>query len=430
MEQHPVPQNVTTFQFRLVGDMTLKQFGYLASGVLLAYISSKLPLPFFFGWPLTLIFALGGFGLAFVPVEERPMDIWVASFLRNTYNPTQYVWQKRVQRPDVTQTPPPGAPQATAGFTPANTQMGNAAALARLFQKKSLKPTTQPPVGIPAGPVDASGSHNITVQRLFSPFSSFEAFLKNLWGPFQAHVAFSRTLTQPIRLSSQVASDPLIINSLGVPTPQPHSTAQQTHPPAPSHEPMAHPDSATPPQASTQKIAQAPEIWRKPNEHLAYQVERLKNRGAPGTGASFLSQQSRPPVSMASPNATVRAIGAQSAVGAGIPMLTTFPNIVTGIVKDERGNLLPGALITVRDPHDVPLRALKTNRLGQFAASTPLPVGTYLVETEDPLKRYAFDRAQISINNTVIPALEIHAKTQKQLNRDKLAREIFGANQM
>src|SRR3990167_11144006 len=94
MEQHPVPQNVTTFQFRLIGDMTIKQFGYLAGGLILAYISYKLPLPFFFTWPLALVFGLGGFGFAFVPVEERPMDVWVLSFLKNVYSPTQYLWQK------------------------------------------------------------------------------------------------------------------------------------------------------------------------------------------------------------------------------------------------------------------------------------------------------------------------------------------------
>ena len=79
MEQHPVPQNVTTFQFRLVGDMTLKQFGYLSGGLILGYVAYKLPLPFFFTWPLTAIFGLGGFGFAFIPVEQRPMDVWFLS---------------------------------------------------------------------------------------------------------------------------------------------------------------------------------------------------------------------------------------------------------------------------------------------------------------------------------------------------------------
>ena len=38
MDAHPIPQNVTSFQFKLVGEMTLKQFLYLATGMVIAYI--------------------------------------------------------------------------------------------------------------------------------------------------------------------------------------------------------------------------------------------------------------------------------------------------------------------------------------------------------------------------------------------------------
>jgi len=110
----------------------------------------------------------------------------------------------------------------------------------------------------------------------------------------------------------------------------------------------------------------------------------------------------------------------------GSPRLTTFPNVVTGIVKDSEQNLLPGVLITVKDKDGMPLRALKTNRLGQFAASTPLPNGTYLVEVEDPRLRFAFDRAQITLNGSIVPALEIFAKSQKEITRAKLEKELFG----
>ena len=116
MEQHPVPQNVTTFQFRLIGDMTIKQFGYLAGGVILAYISYKLPLPFFFTWPMVIVFALGGFGFAFVPVEERPMDVWVLSFLKRIYSPTLFVWQKA---PPAQETQAPKSAAAAAKGAPA-----------------------------------------------------------------------------------------------------------------------------------------------------------------------------------------------------------------------------------------------------------------------------------------------------------------------
>jgi hypothetical protein len=80
----------------------------------------------------------------------------------------------------------------------------------------------------------------------------------------------------------------------------------------------------------------------------------------------------------------------------------------------------------VKDKEGVPVRALKTNRLGQFASSTPLANGVYFVEIEDPRGRYIFDRVQITLNGSIVPAIEIIAKSQKEINRAKLAREIFG----
>ena len=123
---------------------------------------------------------------------------------------------------------------------------------------------------------------------------------------------------------------------------------------------------------------------------------------------------------------TVKIITPEGAVKAGLPRLTTFPNVVTGITKDSDNNFLPGVLITVKDKGGMPLRALKTNRLGQFAASTPLANGVYFVEIEDPRARFTFDRVQITLNGSVVPALEIIAKSQKELTRAHLEKELFG----
>jgi len=93
MENHPIPQDITGFQFKLIGNMTIKQFAYLAAGVILAWISYVLPvfilikLPFAFCLP-----APGSF--CFLPFEGRPLDVMITNFLRQFFNPTQYVYQK------------------------------------------------------------------------------------------------------------------------------------------------------------------------------------------------------------------------------------------------------------------------------------------------------------------------------------------------
>ncbi|MEK7524917.1 MAG: PrgI family protein, partial [Patescibacteria group bacterium] len=94
IEQHPIPQDVAGYKFRLIGDMTLKQFIWLAGGIILGLFIYQLPLPFFFKYPLAAIAVGLGAGIAFVPIEGRQMDKWLIAFIKSIYSPTQYVWQK------------------------------------------------------------------------------------------------------------------------------------------------------------------------------------------------------------------------------------------------------------------------------------------------------------------------------------------------
>ena len=93
-EQHPVPQQISAYQFRLVGDMTLKQFFQLAGGGVIALLIYSAPIASFIKWPLVIISALLGAALAFLPLEERPLEQWVVAFFRSVYSPTMYRWTK------------------------------------------------------------------------------------------------------------------------------------------------------------------------------------------------------------------------------------------------------------------------------------------------------------------------------------------------
>ncbi|MBI4033303.1 MAG: PrgI family protein [Candidatus Blackburnbacteria bacterium] len=94
MEQHAVPQHISSYEFRLVGDMTLKQFFQLAGGIVVSLIFYASPLPGFIKWPFILLFALTGVGLAFLPFEERPLSTWFFAFIKAVYSPTQYTWKE------------------------------------------------------------------------------------------------------------------------------------------------------------------------------------------------------------------------------------------------------------------------------------------------------------------------------------------------
>ncbi len=93
MEQHPIPQNISSYQFRLVGDMTLKQFFQLAGGFLIGIVIYSLPVHPIIKWPFIIFFSLLGAALAFLPFQERPLEQWILAFIRSVYSPTVYRWR-------------------------------------------------------------------------------------------------------------------------------------------------------------------------------------------------------------------------------------------------------------------------------------------------------------------------------------------------
>lgn len=94
MEQHPIPQQISSYEFKLVGDMTLKQFLKAAVGIVLAVAINASSLIFFLKYPLMLICGGGGLMLAFVPFQDRPLETWIIAFLRSIYSPTIYTYMK------------------------------------------------------------------------------------------------------------------------------------------------------------------------------------------------------------------------------------------------------------------------------------------------------------------------------------------------
>ena len=95
MSQHPIPQQISSYEFKLVGDMTLKQFLKLAAGVGLALIINSSKILPIFKWPLMIVSGGAGLLLAFVPFQDKPLEAWVGVFLKAIYAPTIYTYQRR-----------------------------------------------------------------------------------------------------------------------------------------------------------------------------------------------------------------------------------------------------------------------------------------------------------------------------------------------
>lgn len=96
--QHPVPQNIMDVEFKLIGDLTMRQFSYLLIFGLASYISLN-QISGLFRIPVAIFFGLLALGLAFVPVGERGLDEWIVNFYRSINSPTQRKWLKEPQLP-------------------------------------------------------------------------------------------------------------------------------------------------------------------------------------------------------------------------------------------------------------------------------------------------------------------------------------------
>lgn len=444
MEQHPVPRNISSFEFHLIGDMTLRQFGYLAGGALIGYLTYRLsPFPQIINIPLGAAFGLVGTAFAFFPIQERPLDRWFVAFIRSIFSPTQYLWQKDETVPDILSQPSIIRIQVT---TPVYTSLHHeaksklASYLATIpsqphenlnsAEKRYLEQTLAlfgpQPHRLDTLPhtVVSNRPHTIPAQETQTPKRIVQPVLETQLPP---------TVFPKIKQVITHASSPNIL--------PPHISASAGPIPAPTI-PVPQPQQVNPPHAAqTQQTGVSPAPAIKPENQQKREYEEKWNKLAKEKDSleselkrlhEELAKLKQPEVVKPTPQQmqkepTIQTITQSSAAKTiGVANYPQYPNMIVGMVKDMQKKFLPNIIVTVKDKAGTPLRALKTNKLGQFATATQLPDGVYRLELEDPMKRYVFDIAEITLTNTIFPPLEIIAKGERELIREKLTKELFG----
>ncbi len=412
MESHPIPQNVTDFQFHLIGDMTLKQFGYLGGGLALAYllfilVASKAP---FVGWPLSAISALTGIAFAFLPINERPLDHWVKAYFKAIFSPTKRHWKLK------------------------NFSTSDLLFKERLLIYLSNKPTA---------PVLAENMPKVNSISQFAPTSQPIVAVANSANPMPSPSPMPPTPPTNIRpsaidsktfgISPQVAPRPAIQPQPQAPVvaapPQPAAPPAismnpnpegSNNKPIPSAEELKKEvDYAKQAQVIQAKIldtqkkmsaikAQAARPGENPeefNEDFQHILEELQVLNSQATDiASKLAVTSK--LTTTSKSTVVPIIPPEPAKRQVV--LTTTPNVINGVVIDTLGNYLDGVIVVTHDKQQLPVRALKTNKLGQFIAVTPLPNGTYTLTLEKD--SFIFDVYKIDLAGEVISPIIISAK--------------------
>ncbi|MCL5433149.1 MAG: PrgI family protein [Patescibacteria group bacterium] len=401
MENHPIPQDVTGFKFKLIGDMTVKQFAYLAVGCVLAFIFFKAPIYWFIKFPVSFLSAALGVSLAFLPIEGRPLDTMFGNFLRALFSPNQYVYQKlggelfvpivvqKIQGPvRQTQTQSQEKLQmylANIHQRPKEKhdekEMMFFKSLTSMFSGGTGQPMVSPPSSghpriISADVEEKKEEKKIEVQK---PENQ-----NNLSETLQKEAALITKELEEAKKEEAVQKEPEITANI-------HQKVLELE-------------------------QQLNEVMTQRNQ-LEQQLLSLKK--------TIDTQQQKvftPGVmQQRAETQNVRVIPKTMGKTVGAPITPDVPNLITGIVKDPRGNVLPGILIEVKDKDGNPVRAFKTNGLGQFASATPLLNGTYTVAFEDPKGKNKFDIVELVVSGEIISPLEVISSDE----REELRKALF-----
>lgn len=100
-KQHAIPQSIMSVEFKIIGDLTLKQFFFLMIFCGLGYASFMIVQSVIIKWLLVLLFVSTGLAFAFLPLGDRGLDTWVVNFLRAMFLPNQFVYRKEESIPGV-----------------------------------------------------------------------------------------------------------------------------------------------------------------------------------------------------------------------------------------------------------------------------------------------------------------------------------------
>jgi len=524
MEQHSVPQHIASFEFKLFGNLTIRQFVTLAIPMGIALLIFFSQLPAIIRLPLALIFGLLGLFASLVPIGGRPFDKWIVAFAKSILSPTQRVWIKEQKLPeflDIVVAPPPSEGKIPETITAQGRE--RLLAYLRSLPKGEFSPfDVKEQVALQRldleQPAQIAGQGQLP-KPIIWPTSSYQekrpVFASEAAGSVYAQASlpqvanvpqvsmaqsvpareFGETLkeslptldTGPVGTTGRISphAKPYILSGLEQKLRE--SFGEKRGPVELIKTPIAQLASETnfsieniiPIRISNKRLKFLAQVGktRVRKLHFAppenFDLTKLPIRGErtfeisqelkrqmhfldneplePKPETSKAQEISRkepatphlkavprgvhlvpkPTHSLKAPEGVFLkpkqgelvdsrvSISKSKSVHfprltilpkAQIVPLTNRPNVISGLVSDASGTPLEGAIIIVRDQNGIPLRALKTNKLGQFLSATSLANGTYSIEIESDFAK--FDLVTITLTGQVLAPMEIKANKQ------------------
>ena len=416
-KQHAVPQHIAAFEFKLIGDLTIKQFLFAGVGIAVAYAAWVSGLNFLIKWGIILISAGLGLGTAFFPLQDRTLDQWILNFILAIFSPTQRYWQKEPLAPEyLREDYSRFLTSQVLSMTPIQSRRRLQQYLGELEEKEMITEGEEeefleklnfdlplpPRSWIPTEKATQNAAatkeeEELPKQREVStkPKLASEvniALEKTYKVPDEKETKYVTTLGnitpgRKIRL-------PTIEGTIRLkPKEKPRPLLERRISAEPSKEPLKENDRAEQLQRQNIALKNRLEEAEKQLQSLRELKEERPKDGA--YGARLLEQE-------------IEVQKLTKAVGVPPVAEKKIPNIISGIVKDKEGKLLENIVVIIKDQDGDPVRALKTNRLGQFAISTSLENGDYMVEVST--KERHFDIMKVVTNGSVLSPIEFRER--------------------
>lgn len=373
MREHPIPQDVTGYKFHIVGNMTLKQFAEIAAGVIVAVILYNLNLVFFVKWPLIILAVSFGGALAFLPIEERPLDHWVITFFKRLYSPTKFYWKKKNEVPFAFThkklEEAPDAPEVEIDLTPA--------------RRKRIQ----------------EYFHSIqNPQEIIEPWEETEKMRVS-----SVLQAFDEVEVEDIEAKPQKVKPKLVPRIRNL-SPQDKNTTQQvvfennvsqSKPPAVATEPTIQPPIEPQPQAIEEIIP----------EPILMSEQPITEPSLPEPTKIEIPPESIPEPTYNQPQTPSTTVSQNKELP--FPEVPQDPNRLVGMVLTQENKLVDRATVTIRNLQGTAIRSVKTNLLGQFFVTGTLPNGTYILDVKK--EGFEFPEQQLVLNGNIVAPLEVHS---------------------
>ena len=479
MQQHPIPQNVLSMEFQLVGSLTIRQFAYLGIGGVLVFALFVLPIPDWIKWPLMLTVAAFAGSLAYIPINDIPFDRWIVAFFRAINSPTKRIWHKSPKKIEVlaadytrrflrsAENPPPASDRtkldeylATLRSNQPKSELDRAeesyiqslpfeeggpppaprpALLAPqvmaepieqrvieedLTKPAPLQPTVKPiiTVHMPHKNIYVKKVSTTTVNRQLHSLASIEGTIVM---PVRGEKTFelSEDLRKRIPTAESASSGLTGFESTPVipapPLPVEINQPVPTAPAPPSYDRAGlEAELAIEADQARADLIKRASVYQKPPAPTQPASHPVKPAPQPVQPAPILEEAPLPQFTTPQPTGKLEPVKPRKlpsgtvaptpAVGRMAPQPSNIANVVVGLVRDHNGLLLTDVVVVVKDKDGEPVRALKSNKVGQFAISTPLPSGDYTISLGKD--GYNFDTIAVTLDGQIFQPIEIRSK--------------------